>query len=378
MSSSRMASSSRPMSSRSSGVRCSRKRVHGEESWVRGRSRSGPPPRRRRCAPVWPSACWTSPVRRSRTAPELQAPDAGVADAHATPVRQQRARLLAGHQQRRRPVGRRPPCRWPGSGRGRRSPPRPACGDDGPEALEVQSLGDAGALEALGQRVQQAGRTARPGLALTPVGHAPVELGDVPATVPIVVVLVQRVAVVPAPERAEIAAEDRVLRRWGDVHVRDVGKPPRALGERSQHPHDRRHAAAGRHEQQRLLHRLREHELPGRRREPDHHAPARVADEVLGHQPARDALDGDRDTTVAPARHRRERIGAPVPHAVDVDADAHVLARHVRGPPAAGPQPQRHAVARLGHHGFHAATRLARRPERVQLPEEVIREEAVW
>ena len=71
-------------------------------------------------------------------------------------------------------------------------------GDDGPEALEVQSLGDAGALEALGQRVQQAGRTARPGLALAPVGHAPVELGDVPPAVAIVVVLVQRVAVVPA------------------------------------------------------------------------------------------------------------------------------------------------------------------------------------
>ena len=61
-----------------------------------------------------------------------------------------------------------------------------------------------------------------------------------------------------------------------------------------------------------------------------------------------------------------------MPDTVDVDADAHVLARHVRGPAAAGPQPQRHAVARLGHHGFDAPTRLARRPERVQLPEKVI------
>ena len=60
---------------------------------------------------------------------------------------------------------------------------------------------------------------------------------------------------------------------------------------------------------------------------------------------------------------------------VDVDADAHVLARHVRRPAAARPQPQRHAVARLGHHGFDAAARLARRPERVQLPEIVVREE---
>ena len=91
-----------------------------------------------------------------------------------------------------------------------------------------------------------------------------------------------------ARERAQITAEDRVLGRRGDVHVRGVGKPARAVRERSQHPHDRRHAAAGRDEQQRMLDGLRENELPGRRREPNHHAPARMADEVLGHQPARE------------------------------------------------------------------------------------------
>jgi hypothetical protein len=47
----------------------------------------------------------------------------------------------------------------------------------------------------------------------------------------------------------------------------------------------------------------------------------------------------------------------------------------VRGPAAARPQPQRHAIARLGHHGLDTATRLARRPERIQLPEIVVREE---
>ena len=85
------------------------------------------------------------------------------------------------------------------------------------------------------------------------------------------------------------------------------------------------------------------------------------------------ALDGDGDPAVAPPRHRRQRIAAPVPYAVDVDADAHVLARLDARATAARPQPQRHAVARLGHHGFDAAARLARRPERVQLPEEVVR-----
>ena len=196
----------------------------------------------------------------------------------------------------------------------------------------MQSLGSAGALEVVRQCVQQAGRTAGPGLALAPIGHAAVELGDVPATVAVVVVLVQRVAGVLARERAKIAAEDRVLGRRGDVHVCDVGKPARAVRERSQHPHDRRHAAAGRHEQQRMLESVREDELPGRRREPDQHALAGMADEVLGHQPARDPLDGDGDPAVASPRHRRQRIRPPVPHAVDVDADAHVLARHVLGP----------------------------------------------
>ena len=145
-------------------------------------------------------------------------------------------------------------------------------GDDGPEALEVESLGHAGALEAVGQRVQQAGRTAGPGLALAPVGHAPVELGNVPPAVPVVVVLVQRVAAWPRASARSSRPKIVSLGRRGDVHVRDVGQAARAVRERSQHPHDRRHAAAGRHEQQRMLDGFREDELPGRRREPDHHA----------------------------------------------------------------------------------------------------------
>ena len=197
--------------------------------------------------------------------------------------------------------------------------------------------------------------------ALAPVGHAPVQLGDVPPAVPIVVVLVQRVARMVARERAQITAEDRVLGRRGEVHVRGVGQAARSPGERSQHPHHRRHAAAGRDEQQRMLERLAEGRTP------------RSAARAGPACPRRAWLTRCSDTSppgmrltvmaMRPSRaprHRRERVGAPVANAVDVDADAHVLARHVRGPATAGPQPQRHAVARLGHHGFDAAARLQR------------------
>jgi hypothetical protein len=100
-----------------------------------------------------------------------------------------------------------------------------------------------------------------------------------------------------------------------------------------------------------------------------------MADEVLGHQPARDALDGDGDAAVAAPRHRGERVGTPMPNTVDVDADAHVLPGHVLRPAAARSQPQRHGVTRFGHDGFDAATRLLRGPQRVELPEVVVREE---
>ena len=255
------------------------------------------------------------------------------------------------------------------------SPPRPAAAVDGPEALEVQPLGDAGALEAVGQRVQQAGRTAGPGLGARAsrarAGRArrrPTGRPDRRGA---------RAACSGGGARASARRSPPKIASSGDgatCTCAASGRPP------------------GRRASARSIPMTGVTPLPavtnssgcsmasGRTNSPVGGASrtsmpaARMADEVLGHQSARDALDGDRDATVAPPRHRRERIGAPVPNTVDVDADANVLARHMRGPAAARPQPQRHAVARLGHHGFDAAARLARRPERVQLAEEVVRE----
>jgi hypothetical protein len=54
-------------------------------------------------------------------------------------------------------------------------------------------------------------------------------------------------------------------------------------------------------------------------------------DEVVAHQAVGDGLDGDGDAAVA-ARAVGERVGPPLAYAVDVDADAEVLAGDVAGP----------------------------------------------
>ena len=84
-----------------------------------------------------PGVSCSSPVRRSRTAPERSAPDARVADAHAAAVRQQRAGLLAGDQQRRGAVG----VNLPAAGQEPHAAAlgfHPGGGHHGAEALEVQ------------------------------------------------------------------------------------------------------------------------------------------------------------------------------------------------------------------------------------------------
>ena len=153
MTSSRMASSSRPMSSRSSGVRC--RGVWCSWGGVLGSEVDLDRARRGGDARADHLAVGVLDVAGAQVAhgAGAQAPDAGVADAHATAVRQQRARLLAGHQQRRRRRPRRPPCRWPGSGRGRRRRRGPRGGD---------RAGSARGAGARGRRRARSGRSARP------------------------------------------------------------------------------------------------------------------------------------------------------------------------------------------------------------------------
>ena len=177
----------------------------GRSPGVRGRSRSGPRRRRRTCGPsgrrrAGRRRCAGRARRRSAGARcrSCRCPCGSRAAAARPPARRPPAAASSPSASTSLPLARkrtRPPLAAEARG-----------GGDGPEALEVQSLGHAGALEAVGQRVQQAGRTAGPGLALAPVGHAPVEPGDVPAAVAVVVVLVQRVAVMA---RARARADRR-------------------------------------------------------------------------------------------------------------------------------------------------------------------------
>ena len=60
-----------------------------------------------------------------------------------------------------------------------------------------------------------------------------------------------------------------------------------------------------------------------------------LADQVVADLAVGDRLDGDADPAVG-ARAGGQGVGAPQADAVDVDADAHVLAGHVAGPAAPG------------------------------------------
>src|SRR3954452_12441169 len=192
--SSRIASSSRAMSSRSSGVRCSRSVVLMRESPGElevDPNRAG----RSGDAGADHLAVGALDVAGAQVAYRagVQAPDAGVADAHATAVRQQRARLLAGDQQRRRAV--RVDVLAAGQEADATAVARHALrGRDRAETLEMQALGNGRAREARSERVEQACGAARPRLPLAPIRHAPIKLAHRPAAGAIVVVLVQHVA----------------------------------------------------------------------------------------------------------------------------------------------------------------------------------------
>src|SRR3954449_11615660 len=181
-----MASSSPPMCSRSSGVRCSRRVVLIASDPASEVDLDAA--RRGVDAGADHLAVGLLEVAGAKVADGAgaQSPDAGVADAHPAAVRQQRPRPLADYQERRRRVG----VGVLAAGEEADAAARAAdAGGDGdwPEALEVQALRDASALEAIGQGVQQARRAAGPRLAIAPVGHSPVEVADVPAAIAIVV-----------------------------------------------------------------------------------------------------------------------------------------------------------------------------------------------
>src|SRR5918993_5378237 len=213
--------------------------------------------------------------------------------------------------------------------------------------------GEPGGLVVGGQRVEQAGRTAGERRPLGQVGHEMGEVGDVEDAV-LVVVARHQADGTRRVEGLEVADEDRVGVAGSDVHDHDVvvgapGRPQHAVvgagKEVAQHADDGRDPRPG-GDHQELAALRRQHELARRLLEVHHRAGLGTVDEVVAHQAVRDGLHGDRDPAVA-TRTVGQGVGAPLAYAVDVDADAEVLARHVSGPVRAGADHDRGGVGGL-------------------------------
>ena len=163
---------------------------------------------------------------------------------------------------------------------------------------------------------------------------------------------------------------------WSSLRV---GRQHAVVGAReevAQHADDRRDAGAGGdHEELAAL--GRQHELAGRLLEVDQRAGRGAVDEVVADQAVGHGLDGDRDAAVA-ARAVGERVGAPLAYAVDVDADAEVLAGHVAGPVGAGADHDGGGVGGLGVDRLDAAAQVGAGAQRGEEVEEVGREVAAW
>ena len=293
-----------------------------------------------RAGPLSGEAVVRSPLRRSRTAPSRS----GATQPKQMPMRQ--------------PEGISTPASSPASSSdvapsastsivagGEGHGPAVAGGQDGgAEALGVEALGDPSIGPAALERVEHPGGSAGPGLALVEVADQAGELLGVEHAVGVGVALDE----LDAPARGQhpqLAGEDDVLGGRRRVHDDDVAE----LVERvAQHPHHRRDAAAGGDEQDLVRARVGQDELAAGLVEVDEHPDPRAAHDVGADHAFGDRLDGDRDAAVGPVDRRRQRVRAPLAHAVDVEADPDVLAWDVPGPAAPGPDHQGHGVAGLG------------------------------
>ena len=97
-----------------------------------------------------------------------------------------------------------------------------------------------------------------------------------------------------------------------------------------------------------------------------------VADLGVAREGRRDEADGgDRDGRVV-ADGGRQRVAAPLAHAVDLDPDAGPLAGGVGVPAATGAEVDSRGVGGLADHLGDDAAQLARRGERVHQIEDVL------
>ena len=182
--------------------------------------------------------------------------------------------------------------------------------------------------------VEQAGGPAGPGLALGEVGHEVVELGDVEQAVGVGVPLDQPQLPVLRPASRSSSPKITSSRLWARECTTTTSSSRRPV---AQHAHHRGDAAAGGEEQDLGglgLRAARSRRRPGRagracpavarRTRWLLTLPSGIAFTVIVMRPS------------AAVRRRGERVGAPLAHPVDVDADPDVLTglcgRASRGP----------------------------------------------
>ena len=228
------------------------------------------------------------------------------------------------------------------------------------------------------ERVEEARRAAAVRRARAEVGH---ELGQ-PVEVEQAVLVV-----VPGDEpdgarvvqRLEVAAEDRVGPAGRDVQDDDVvvgaalGAEHAGVGrgeQVAQHADDRRDAGAGGDEEQLAAAVLGSTNSPWACSRCTSVPGLAVVHEVVADEPVGDGLDGDRDQPVGP-RAVGQRVRAPLADAVDVEADAEVLAGHVAGPVGARLDEQGGGVLGLGVHRDDPAAELGAAAQRREEVEEV-------
>ena len=185
----------------------------------------------------------------------------------------------------------------------------------------------------------------------------------------------QTVAALFLLDLAQLVTEDHRIPRRGRVHVNDVRELTPGP-QRSEHRHHGCDAAAGGDEQNCFRRRVRQSELALRRLQADDCARFDAVDQVGGQKTLGCGLHGDRDVTVSGFGDRGQRIRPPVPTTVDAQADADVLTRTViAGKPPARPDHDRCRVFGFGLDRDDFAAQFARRPERVEQRQIVIREQ---
>ncbi len=172
-------------------------------------------------------------------------------------------------------------------------------------------------------------------------------------------------------EGAQALAEDDVVGGRSRVQMDHVVELVLAL-EAAQHRHDRRDPASGRDEEDALGPRLGEHELALDVGERDDRPGLELAVDVGRDLAFLDQLRGDREEPVRASRVGGDRVRAPVADAVDIEADAQVLAGFVPRPGVSRADEDGRRVTGLGHELLDAAAQLTGRPQRVDHLEVVV------